>query len=298
MKIKKRILVLALIAVLALGEAAVQLSGMVDFPIYMADKEIGYIPAPNQSGSFLRSHDWRFNEFSMGAGPFKPDSNRFNVLLIGDSLVLGGNPISEEDRLGPQLEKLTNWQVWPISAGSWALQNELTYLKQHRDLLEKIDAIIWLSNSGDFDEPSSWASEMTHPRHHPFPGIIYLAKKYLLKERPQPSPSQLKVAKREWRNDFNEVAEKFNKPIYLFLYPDIGELKAGNISTNRLNALIPDIEKSISRNVRIFKVADSVEWTPALYRDEIHPSRDGNTVLDKIFYSNICNQNTLKTICK
>ena len=166
-------------------ELAVQLSGFVDVPIYHADNQIGYIPAPSQSGAFMRTHTWRFNELSMGASSFKPDVSHFNLLLVGDSIVLGGNPLKEPERLGPQLQKLTHWQVWPISAGSWALQNELTYLRQHPDVLQKVDAVAFVSNGGDFDEPSSWASELTHPRSHPFPGLIYLAQKYLLSPPPQ-----------------------------------------------------------------------------------------------------------------
>ena len=130
-------------------------------PLYKADNQLGYIPAPNQSGAFLHSRQWRFNEYSMGSAAFEPDPRRFNILLVGDSIVLGGNPLNQSDRLGPQLEKLSGWQVWPVSAGSWALQNELAYLRTHPDVLQRVDAVAIVSNSGDFGEPSSWASPVT-----------------------------------------------------------------------------------------------------------------------------------------
>jgi hypothetical protein len=60
---------------------------------------------------------------------------------------------------------LTGWQVSPISAGSWALQNELTYMRQHPDILQKMDAVLILSNAGDFGEPSSWASGLPTQRN-------------------------------------------------------------------------------------------------------------------------------------
>ncbi len=123
MQITKLRLVIWLVGALVLAEGAAQLSGVVDLPIYEANNQIGYIPAPNQSGKFLHKNDYRFNEYSMGAGSFSPDPARFNLLLVGDSIVLGGNPLAESDRLGPQLEKRAGWQVWPVSAGSWALQN-------------------------------------------------------------------------------------------------------------------------------------------------------------------------------
>ncbi len=44
-----------------------------------------------------------------------------------DVLLVGGNPLGKVERLGPQLAKVTSQSVWPISAGSWALRNELAY---------------------------------------------------------------------------------------------------------------------------------------------------------------------------
>ena len=57
------------------------------------------------------------------AGEFAPSPEAFDVLLIGDSLVLGGNKYRLEDRLGPQLSQLTGLPIWPIAAGSWSLRN-------------------------------------------------------------------------------------------------------------------------------------------------------------------------------
>jgi len=207
-----------LVSLLLLGEVAIQFFGLVEGPVYQANNQIGYIPAPNQTGAFMRSHTWRFNEYSMGAGPFIPDSKRFNLLLVGDSLVLGGNPLAEPERLGPQLAKLTGWQVWPISAGSWAMQNELTYMRQHPAILEKMDAVVIVSNSADFDVPSSWASELTHPLHHPFPGLIYLARKYVFPpSRPPQVKPEMQVAPRDWQQDLHALSQTFKKPIYIFM---------------------------------------------------------------------------------
>ena len=139
---------------LVAGEALVQLLGVVDIPLYRADPTLGYIPAPSQSGNFLNFKQWQFNEYSMGSGAFELDSRRFKILL-GDSTVMGGNPLAQSERLGPQLEDLTGWQVWPVSAGSWALQNQLAYIHKYPQLLNKVDAVAIVSNSGDFDGPSS-----------------------------------------------------------------------------------------------------------------------------------------------
>jgi hypothetical protein len=280
--------ILLVVGLLLLSEALVQLFGLVDVPIYQGNNQIGYILAPNQSGSFMRLHTWRFNEFSMGAGPFKPDSSRFNLLLVGDSLVLGGNPLAEPERLGPQLEKLTGWQVWPISAGSWAMQNELTYMRQHPEILEKMDAIVILSNSGDFDVPSSWASDLTHPLHHPFPGLIYLARKYILKPPTPIIKPEMLVVLRDWKHDLKELSQKFQKPIYIYMYPDVEEFHDGVKRHNQLDSKIPLIQTQLGDAAKIYKVANDTHWNATLYRDGIHPSGIGNSVLARIFQSDIC----------
>ena len=65
--LKNNYLLLLALATLVLGggELLVRSLGMVDFPLYEANALIGYIPAANQKGSFLNSHDWQFNEKHM-----------------------------------------------------------------------------------------------------------------------------------------------------------------------------------------------------------------------------------------
>jgi hypothetical protein len=288
----------AFAVVLVLAEVLVQLSGAVNVPVYEANNQIGYIPAPNQSGSFLHTHDFRFNEYSMGAGQFKPDAARFNLLLVGDSVVLGGNPLAEPERLGPQLEKLTGWQVWPISAGSWALQNELTYMRQHPDIVQKMDAVLIVSNAGDFGEPSSWASGLTHPRSRPFPGLLYMVQKYVIGVQPQLVPPELKVVKRDWHVDLHDFSQTFRKPIYLFMYPGIDEVKDKALLEARLDARIPEIQANLAKAAKIFKVSDHPQWGVQNYRDGIHPSGQGNAELAKIFYADLCRASIEKMGCK
>ncbi len=234
----------------------------------------------------------------MGAGSFKPDSKRFNLLLVGDSLVLGGNPLAEVERLGPQLEKLTGWQVWPISAGSWAMQNELTYLRQHLGILEKMDAIVIVSNSGDFSVPSSWASGLTHPLHHPFPGLIYLVRKYIfMPSKPLQIKLENQVVLRDWQHDLHEMSQKFKKPIFIFMYPDLLELNDAVKRQSLLDSKIPLINAQLGGDSRIYKVADDKNWNETLYRDGIHPSGNGNQVLAGIFKKHICQTAIKNMIC-
>jgi len=81
---------------------SVRAFGAVDFALNQADAQISYIPAANQQGSFLNKNRWQFNALHMGAPAFAPNPAR-DVLLVGDSVVYGGNPYAEPDRLGPRL---------------------------------------------------------------------------------------------------------------------------------------------------------------------------------------------------
>lgn len=147
--------------VLLASEITVRAVGMVDFLLYEANSEIGYIPAANQKGSFLNKNDWEFNVLNIGSPAFQPDS-RSDILLIGDSLVFGGNHYKKQERLGPTLQALMQTRtgdahVWPIGAGSWALRNELTWLRQNPEVLEQVKQIMFVLNNGDFDAASSWS---------------------------------------------------------------------------------------------------------------------------------------------
>ena len=165
MKLKSKH-IFTILTILVLIEVGLRTSGIIDFPLYDANSIIGYIPKPSQNGSFLNKNVWQFNSLSMGASEFKP-TNTIDTLLIGDSVVLGGNPYRQEDRLAPQLQLETKLPIWPISAGSWGLRNELIYLKLHPEVVNSVDRFIFVLNSGDFDKASSWSCEITHPRSYP-----------------------------------------------------------------------------------------------------------------------------------
>lgn len=262
----------ALFGLGVIAEVGVRLAGLTDVPLYSADNHIGYIPAPSQSGSFMDSHDWAFNELSMGtAEPFRPDE-RTDILLIGDSVVLGGNPYRQGDRLGPQLAQATGDTVWPISAGSWALQNELTWLEDHPAVLASVDRIVFVLNGGDFGEPSSWRSELTHPRSRPFSAAAYLASKYVLKPRPPAIAPDMAVRIEDWRKDFAAMAAATDAPIIVLLYPD----RAGKDDTS------PGRELLALGADRIVDLAADPRWNDTYYRDDIHPSPAGTAVLARI----------------
>ena len=286
-KAKKSRVYLAIFAsAIVLAEIAARAVGIIDFPLYDADNVIGYIPKANQQGRFLQKNEWQFNELHMGSGPFKPSAKN-DLLLIGDSIVLGGNPVSQPDRLGQQLEKALSDKasVWPISAGSWSIRNELTYLRENPTVVTNVDQLVFVLNSGDLvDEASSWRFEETHPRSYPVSALWYALNKYVIKQdRSQPYLPEMLVPKGSWKEDltaFLKTPGVAGKPITFVIYPDINEIATPAQPGGRLKSM----QTSLSElgNFRYIHVDQDKRWEKSLYRDGIHPNTEGNKILASI----------------
>lgn len=273
---KPLILVLAIAGFILASEGAVRALGLVDFPLYDADAELGYIPRANQAGTYLRSREWNFNYLHMGGGDFQPSGSR-GVIVIGDSVVLGGNPYSAGERLGPQLAAATGRNVWTVAAGSWAFRNQLAYLKRFPEVLGSDAEIIFVVNSADFDEASSWQCDVTHPRAAPFSALIYLVNKQFLRICDSAAALSLKVPPGDWRVEAPEFLRK--RGVVFFLYPSRSELD----SPKELAALRRRAEELKQAGAeRVYDVSRDSRWSADLYRDSVHPTPRGNRVLARI----------------
>lgn len=284
MKVKSMSFALAMVIALVGVELVARLSGATDFPVYQVDKDIGYIPAKNQSGRFLNKNQWVFNELHMGTGRFAPGPG-MDTLLVGDSIVLGGNPLPQDSRLGPLLSKKIAGRVWPISAGSWSIANELKYLKSHPEVLTGIDQIIFVLNGGDLgDDLSHWRCDRNHPRHAPWSAAWYLVDKNILRledcETPNPAYTPPRL---NWQAELQSLLareEMKGKPVYVVLYPDRSE--ASNVESARAFDQRMTQQLASFPTTHLISVGTDPRWRDALYRDGIHPTEAGNAMLANI----------------
>jgi hypothetical protein len=261
------------------AEFANNMAGLVDFPLYDANNQIGYIPKPNQAGSFMTTNDWAFNELSMGtARKFSPDDNKIDVLLIGDSIVYGGNPYKKDERLAPQLERVSGRTVWPISAGSWGLQNELQYLRDHPLVLDGVDQVVFVLNSGDFDLPSSWSSEMSHPRTHPPLALVYLLNKFVIKPKYTTLP-EMKVPSRDIMADLEAFSQRWNKPFTVFLYADKQQSQDPALWEVAFSEPLKLLRGAAIPQMTIVDGRPLSKMIPDDYRDAVHPVPSANIKL-------------------
>lgn len=281
LRVTKRIFVIVS-AGLVIIEIIIRLFGLVDFPLFEANNLIGYAVKPNQSGSFMNKNDWVFNSLGMGGREFVPKHDKTDVLLIGDSIVYGGNPYRQLDRLGPQMERISSSvQIWPISAGSWALQNELTWLETHPEVLSQIDKIYFVLNKGDFLAPSSWKCETTHPLEKPVFSLGFLIKKYIwdwsncsIKESPFP------VLDDDWRprlKSFMARPDVKKIKVIFYLYPNKEDVlnkdvfySWGKVAKNELN---------LAGAANVILLFEKDVLPDNFFLDEIHPSVYGMSVL-------------------
>lgn len=278
-----------MLGVITLGfcEILIRAVGFADFPLYDADSVIGYIPAPSQSGNFLLNKGWKFNEKSMGGSPFVT-SSATDTLILGDSIVFGGNPFREHERLAPRLQQQLGHAVWPVSAGSWSLRNELKYLQLHPDVAQGSDEFIFVTNNGDFDKASSWSCDRNHPRQHPIWATLFVFRKYIFDwDSCDSTPKQLLLSEGDWKLELQQffMSEQVReKSVKFILYPDRDEVSGKRaIADLELRGIDITLQSKYSRaRVSVYSVFRDSRWTIDQYRDGIHPTIDGTRILAEI----------------
>jgi len=284
MKTSRRFVITLLVVLFlaAAGELALRWAGFIDFPVYSVDQEIGYVPAPSQNGRFLNKNDWAVNERSMGTATAWVPNGKWDVLLIGDSLVWGGNPLAQHDKLGPKLGRLLpDWAVWPASAGSWGVLNEITWLDRNEDVQREADVVVWVLNTGDLAQRTQWSSELTHPRQKPSLAIAYLLEKYVF---PRLRPGQSAAASPDKGVNlidgtvqaFSDRLKKLNgRNVLVVLYPSRTELAISD-GYDRFREMVMT---SLDGCCEMLEVKTLPDWSSSLYRDDIHPTVEGNEIL-------------------
>jgi hypothetical protein len=287
-------LTVAVLGLFVLTEAALRSAGAVDFPIYHVDDGIGYLPEPNQSGSFLRTHSWVFNDRSMGTREHWNPAGHPNILLIGNSVVMGGNPYDQKHKLGPLLQRDigADYALWPIAAGGWTNVNEMVYLRRNPDVAASPRLFIWEYMSGGLSAPNSWHGEYVFPTKRPRYATWYVFRRYVwphffpadTNELP-PVGEVSPVYRAEFESAVNSLsrATAADRPGIIFLYPKESEYLRAKAGKDWLPERADVNRIAAANGVTVIDIAVRPEWNAQLYRpDHTHPTIQGNAVLARI----------------
>lgn len=293
-KYSRRVLVAAAVGLFVIAEATVRMSGLVDFPVYDKDSEIGYILKPNQSGSFLNKNRWIVNDRSMGvATPWSPVSDKTNLLLIGNSIVMGGNPYDQSEKIGPliQAQLGEHIAVWPIAAGGWSTVNESVYLHRNPDVAEASNFFVWEYMNGGFSQLSPDRGEYVFPTEKPALASWYVLRRYVLPKLipfnmnelpPTGASAQGNVQQFESQVAKLAAGKTGKKAGLLFFYPGRDEY----LGMQKGVDYVPDraqLERIAAKHkLVIVDIGKHPEWNLQMYREGTHPTVEGNQVLASI----------------
>ncbi|MFT4080247.1 hypothetical protein [Rhodomicrobium sp.] len=271
--------IVALLLVVVAAEASVRIAGLADVPVRSANPTTGYIPLANQSGRFLLN-DWTINNLSMISRKTYP-GEREPIIVAGDSVVFGGNPLAQSERVGERLDAISPFDVFAIADGSWSFKNELAYFISSKKLIGSPKKIVFVLNSADFDAPSSWRCNSTHPTSSPVSHLYFAVRKYAFPDCEASTPSELVVKDPDLVEEVNKFLDDYrDTDVSIVLYPTTDEFKSGESFRGKLTGS----EERFSRKIKIVDLVeiyrgDASAWNLRFYKDEIHPNAEGAAAL-------------------
>jgi hypothetical protein len=293
---RNTIRILLAVLFLFLGtEVILRFSGFGSFPVFDVSDDLKYIPSANQSGAFMNLKRWAFNDRHMGNTVNWTPYKHPNILLIGNSIVMGGNPYDQDEKLTASLEKALHgsFSVWSIAAGGWTNVNEMTYIDKNIDVVKNCDVVVVEYMEGGLSRASPWPGEGVDPAHKPLLLTTYWFAKYFL-------PRLLGMASAD---DFGPLPpvdnpdavelERFNRfvsstsltsRVVIFLYPDKRNL-ADAERWQKATAPVVALCKTLA--ITCVDLATENSWRPNLYVGETHPSVAGIKVLANILAKHI-----------
>lgn len=287
----KKVLAFSLASLVAL-ELAIRASGLVDFPTYVVDRDIGYVVRPSQTGAFLGHNRWAFNDRSMPiAQDWNPHLGGANVMLIGNSIVMGGNGYDQAQKIGPLVQQLTGPQcrIWPIATGGWTTVNESAFLERNPDLIDSADFFVWELMPGGFGGPTPWGGQYVFPSGRPLWATWYVVRRYVLPRLlPLPSselpvqgsadPAQLE----RFERNLARLAQRSGRKGVVLLYPKLPDLHAARRGGEWMPERQRIAELSQRYGAKLVDLTTFPAWSEDLYKDGVHPTEKGNAVLARI----------------
>ena len=270
--------------------------GLGNPPLYIADRDIGYLLAPNQKlrrgGNLIE-----INQYSMRDRNIKPQKQQGTkrIFLLGDSVVNGSWWTAQSDILANLLAKKLqagnskeSLEVFNASTNSWGPRNELAYIKRYG--LFEADTLILVINTEDLFSTKATSAVVgksySYPSKPPALALIELYQLYIAPPRQIPELEKLRAqtqanlkANLEAVKEIKAIAEQSGTEFILVLTPLLKEFKEG--STAEEQQARDSLQKLVTQDninyLDFLQIWSDFPQPEFLYRDRIHPSPQGNT---------------------
>ncbi|MDR2122240.1 MAG: hypothetical protein LBP34_03855 [Flavobacteriaceae bacterium] len=235
---KKKILVIAIIFVVAIEVYLRCYWGFCDAVLTQESDKFEYIAQPNQNRFRFRKHI-RYNEYSMRSdSPKLSDSIR--ILGFGDSVLNGGTQ-TEQDSLATSIiehelsrEYSESIRCFNISYDSWAPDNCFAYIKEYGNF--DADLIFLVVSSHDAHDNMDFQQVVDiHPRYlsRQYSSAIYeLVDRYLIprilaEKKKEADPIVKGNVFNSGFLSFYRYTQEKNIPLLVYLHPDRREVLNG-----------------------------------------------------------------------
>jgi hypothetical protein len=293
---------LLLVAAIAIAlEVLLRLGwGLGKRPLYIADREIGYLLAPNQR---LRRFGNRFviNQYSQRSEPIEPERppTTRRILLLGDSIANGAWWTDQQQTISALMAAqlatpgFSQVQVLNASANSWGPRNQLAYLKHYGTFQSQ--AIVLLLNTDDLFATAATSlpvgRDSNYPERQPAFALAELFARAFYRLQPIPEMAAV-LAESGDRVGLNLQAisqmrqiVRQGKTQFLLAITPLRRQVDGT----------PPREYEVKARARLqdFAASEGIvyldflpifqQWEPAesLYRDHIHLSPEGNRLVSE-----------------
>jgi lysophospholipase L1-like esterase len=322
MKIPKkyRIISLNIIGLITIIEILLRLIFGLGNPVLsQADSETGYRFQPNQKIFRFGKHI-EYNQYSQRSEPITPEKStqKLRILMIGDSVLNGGNPTDQHQTITEFLEtKLTQSghpaEILNASAGSWGIGNEFAYLRKFG--IFQSDALILQIGTHDLTQPKSTSERVGYDPNYPdqlplsaiqeglirylFPSILQSLK---LKLNSQEIPVVLPQAQYKQFQENLETLKKIltwakqqNIPVFVLFTPNREDL----VPHYRIPPYKSEFLQLLNSNkVTVIDTHQvwsefSLKTVDNYFRDEVHLSVAGNQAVANLLFQQLCESRKL-----
>ncbi|MFC5412544.1 hypothetical protein ACFPMF_24680 [Larkinella bovis] len=288
-----RIGVLAGLGILLLVELIGRHYGLTTYPLYDASAEFEYVLKPNQRVTIYRNR-FETNTFSMRSKPVSSGDSTV-VLLLGDSVVNGGNAVDQDSLASSLLEEELflkygkKIRVLNISDKTWSPDNVVAYLKKFG--LFQADMLLLVANSGDAFDPMTFRPVVGVAPTHPAENHLFAWQSLwdkmapMLMEKIAVKPEIVPLVEKKEPfvkgfSDLDSLAHRLQIPLSLYLHRTQSELRAHTLDEGGVAIVDFCKRKQIPFTINTFQ--------SDFFIDDIHLNHKGQRALAKDLLPIIC----------